>query len=217
MAIPDVNDGFWYDSVKQNSLTGQWNNQQKKDAYEGFALARLRAKYENIGEEQQNASTVRRDIMAKENQEFDQAYKIRQEKQASKNSKAELFTTVGGLAIQNAGKLFGSTAVDPYTRLQVKDEGAINKLGGYVKSAVNSSRDIINNVSGAVRNMSIPGATMGASNVIEGFDSSLLRNPDEYVAPSRQFVNSLDSSFDFTQTFSGLYDSVSSWIGSLFS
>jgi hypothetical protein len=135
MAIPR-DDNFWYGTVKQNSLTGQWNNQQKKDAYEGFALAQLRAKYENLNNEQVNADRVRSSNRADSAQQFDQSYKTKMMKNASDANVAKLFTTVGGLALQNSDKLFGTKDVmQGGVNIPGKEgmiPGAINKVKGWM-------------------------------------------------------------------------------------
>jgi hypothetical protein len=207
MAIPSTSDGFWYDTMKQNSLTGQWNNQQKKDAYEGYALAQLRAKYENIGEEQRNASVIRRDKMAEDNMTFDQAFKMRQEKQTSDASKAALFTTVGGLAVQNADKLFGSTTTNPYTLDKTENVGAISRAGKLIGEGYEGVKSLASKAYTAVT-PNVPTSTVGAA-VPQG-------SLDYYPVNVDQTGNIVEAntSFDLGTTFSGLYDDVSSTVAS---
>jgi hypothetical protein len=213
MAIPTANsESFWYSAAPQNALTGQWNDKQKKDQYEAYALAQLRAKYENIGNEQTQATRIREEERLKKAQDFEQGYKMQALADSKDKSKAEMFTTIGGYALNNSDKLFGGTSLDKFGN-QVVNKGLVDKAIDFAKPVT----DTISNYG----SKALTSLGLGTNNFIPNkigevaFDSSMLTNTDNYISPAKDFVSSLNNQYDFN-IFSGLssaWDSVMSIFG----
>jgi hypothetical protein len=105
MAVPNSNEDYWYGNVRQNSVTGDWNSQQQKEAYEGFALGKLRADYENQFKQAEVAHQVRSDTLARDSETHREDFQNQELKNKSLSS-------IAGLAVTGTGVLLNKNSRD---------------------------------------------------------------------------------------------------------